>query len=180
MALCQLPGSQRARPQLSFHADPLEQAEHLARREPKKPRQASLRRAVSTAYYGLFHMLLTEGAAMLVPNNPAALRLQVRRAVNHQEMKQACQRFASSAPAIAHLLHGSIEPQLIQVAAAFVQLQEERHKADYDLFETFDRVAVLRRIAQVRDAFAAWKAVRHSLNAKVFLAALFFQGRWRS
>ena len=125
-------------------------------------------------------MLLTEGVATLVPPKPVALRLQVRRAVNHQELKQACQRFAASAPAIAHLLNGPIEGQLIQVASAFVQLQEQRHKADYDLFETFERVAVLRRIAQVRNAFAAWKAVKHSPNAKVFLAALFFQGRWRA
>jgi len=38
----------------------LEQAKHLAKREKKKPRQASLRRAVSTAYYSLFHLLIHE------------------------------------------------------------------------------------------------------------------------
>jgi hypothetical protein len=38
----------------------LEQARHLARREKTRPRQASLRRAVSTAYYALFHMLIGE------------------------------------------------------------------------------------------------------------------------
>jgi uncharacterized protein (UPF0332 family) len=40
--------------------DLLEQALHLAKREKKKPRQASLRRAVSTAYYALFHLLIHE------------------------------------------------------------------------------------------------------------------------
>jgi hypothetical protein len=40
----------------------LEQAKHLAKREKKKPRQASLRRAVSTAYYSLFHLLIHEAA----------------------------------------------------------------------------------------------------------------------
>jgi hypothetical protein len=39
--------------------DLLEQAHHLAKREPKRPRQASLRRAVSTAYYSLFHLLIS-------------------------------------------------------------------------------------------------------------------------
>jgi uncharacterized protein (UPF0332 family) len=38
----------------------LEQAQHLANREKKRPRQASLRRAVSTAYYALFHLLIHE------------------------------------------------------------------------------------------------------------------------
>jgi hypothetical protein len=37
-----------------------EQAKHLANREKKKPRQASLRRAVSTGYYALFHLLIHE------------------------------------------------------------------------------------------------------------------------
>src|ERR1700684_3228614 len=48
------------RGQLALHNDLLEQAEHLARREPKRPRQASLRRAVSAAYYALFHFLISE------------------------------------------------------------------------------------------------------------------------
>ena len=41
---------------MSFPNDLLEQARHLANREPKRPKQASLRRAVSTAYYALFHL----------------------------------------------------------------------------------------------------------------------------
>ena len=42
---------------MSLATDLLEQADHLARRERKRPKQASLRRAVSAAYYGLFHLL---------------------------------------------------------------------------------------------------------------------------
>jgi len=41
----------------------LEQAHHLAKRERNRPRQASLRRAVSTAYYALFHLLISEAAS---------------------------------------------------------------------------------------------------------------------
>jgi hypothetical protein len=47
---------------MSFPNDLLEQARHLANREPKRPKQASLRRAVSTAYYALFHLLGIETA----------------------------------------------------------------------------------------------------------------------
>ena len=45
---------------MPFPEDLLEQAKHLASRERTKPKQASLRRAVSTAYYALFHLLISE------------------------------------------------------------------------------------------------------------------------
>ena len=38
---------------MSFHAELLKQAHFLARKEPKKPVQASLRRSISTSYYAL-------------------------------------------------------------------------------------------------------------------------------
>jgi len=39
---------------MAFAEDLLEQAEFLANRESVQPKQASLRRAVSTAYYAVF------------------------------------------------------------------------------------------------------------------------------
>jgi hypothetical protein len=45
---------------MPYPAHLLEQAKHLANREKKRPRQASLRRAVSTAYYALFQLLIHE------------------------------------------------------------------------------------------------------------------------
>jgi hypothetical protein len=44
--------------------DLLQQANHLATYEGANPSQASLRRAVSTAYYALFHLLIEDGRAM--------------------------------------------------------------------------------------------------------------------
>ena len=46
--------------------DYLEQARHLATRERTRPKQASLRRAVSVAYYALFHLLCDEASNVLV------------------------------------------------------------------------------------------------------------------
>src|SRR5712691_6919600 len=51
---------------MSLHGDLLAQARSLLRREPRRPKQASLRRAVSTAYYALFHLLIHEATRMLV------------------------------------------------------------------------------------------------------------------
>ena len=58
---------------MSLHSDLLDQAGVLVRLEPRKPRQASLRRAVSAAYYALFHLLSEEAANMVVKD--ASLRL---------------------------------------------------------------------------------------------------------
>ena len=60
--------------------DLLEQAQHLAMRDPKRPRQASLRRAVSTAYYALFHLLI---AATIVNWKNLHQRSQVARGFDH-------------------------------------------------------------------------------------------------
>ena len=46
--------------------DLLAQAKHLATKEPRRPRDASLRRAVSSAYYALFHLLTAEASKLLV------------------------------------------------------------------------------------------------------------------
>ena len=45
---------------MAYPDDLLEQERHLAKREPKRPRQARLRRAISSAYYALFHLLIAE------------------------------------------------------------------------------------------------------------------------
>lgn len=42
-----------------------EQAYHLLNREPTRPRIVSLRRAVSTAYYALFHLVIDEGCRLI-------------------------------------------------------------------------------------------------------------------
>ena len=43
---------------MTLAADLLKQAERLAKLEPKRPKQASLRRSISAAYYSLFHLLM--------------------------------------------------------------------------------------------------------------------------
>jgi len=48
---------------MSFADDLLEQSYDLAHKEPANPKQASLRRAVSTAYYALFHLLIDEAVS---------------------------------------------------------------------------------------------------------------------
>ena len=79
---------------MTLHHDLLDAASHLATRETRKPKQASLRRAVSAAYYALFHLLVADGAKRLSPAKPDGLSLVIQRAFNHGEMRNVCKSFA--------------------------------------------------------------------------------------
>ena len=74
---------------MSLHADLLRQARQLALKEPRRPSQASLRRAISASYYALFHLLIDEVTRrMFSGRDRAALRGCLGRAVRprrHEE-----------------------------------------------------------------------------------------------
>jgi uncharacterized protein (UPF0332 family) len=128
---------------VSLHADLIAQARHLCQKEPRRPKQASLRRAISTAYYGLFHCLVSSAAASFLAHRHRALRPSLMRVFKHREMAEACQRLLrlrAQPAAMAPLLGGAALPQDLQtVAEAFVTLQQARHEADYDLARRFTR-----------------------------------------
>ncbi|MEL6772923.1 MAG: hypothetical protein AAFP18_17825 [Bacteroidota bacterium] len=161
---------------MSLHGDLLDQAFLLARKEPRRPKQASLRRAVSTAYYAMFHLLTEESARLMVSGNArASLRLCVRRAHDHADMKSVARQFAEGGLSrkIEPGLNGQAIPVSLRgVAKAFVDLQEARHEADYDVSRTFTRAEVVTLLEQVAQALEDWRAVRGSLPADAFLVAL--------
>jgi len=64
------------------------------------------------------------------------------------------------------------------VAGIFSQLQQARHRADYDINFTTLRSIALARIGEAEAAFAAWKTIKNTQEATVFLAALAFASRW--
>jgi hypothetical protein len=165
---------------MGLQHDLLEQARHLANREPSRPRQVSLRRAVSAAYYAAFQMLVTDGTAMLTRASSPALRAQVRRAFADGDMKSVCRQFASGSLSeqIGPLIAMPLDAQLKAVANAFVGLQEERNAADYNAGRQFNRVNVLEFVNDAETAFANWSSVRKTSNAAVFLTALLLNRQW--
>jgi len=161
---------------MSLHAELLRQAYFLARKEPKKPTQASLRRSVSAAYYALFHLLVDEATKlMLAGNDRGPLRDSLARAFHHSAMKQTAVAFTGkSMPRrlASELDRLSVEPPLIDVAAAFVQLQEARHNADYNRALRFTRREALDLADLTDQAFRDWRRVRGSRSADAFLTWL--------
>jgi uncharacterized protein (UPF0332 family) len=169
---------------MTLATDLLEQARHLASREKKKPRQASLRRAISTAYYSLFHLLLEAGSRQFVVD--VSLRRLVSRAFSHGEMQKAAKCFASGGDLPAHLssaFSGSIPAEIQRIALAFVDLQQARHDADYNLLERFTRAQVERLIQQAAEAVTDWRTNKGNTAARpaveLFLSSLLLWERWR-
>jgi hypothetical protein len=164
---------------MSFHSDLLQQARWLAQNEPKRPRQSSLRRAVSAAYYALFHLLVDESTRLLVSGESrGALRGALARSYSHNAMKKAAQSFAGGTlPRIyAPALGGHpVPPDLRSVADAFIALQQARHEADYDITKRWTRLEALEHIALTEQAFTDWARVRSSAEADAFLVALLAQ-----
>ena len=160
---------------MSYHDDLLEQARHLTTREPGKPKQVSLRRAVSDAYYGLFHLLITEGAKMLVDDD---LRALVQRSFNHGEMKSACKMWTQRQLPEAIKPFAPVPPELLTLVTAFMDLQDSRHEADYDFTSSFSRTDALDAVAQAEQGVKAWQAIRALPITRVFLASLVFGNKW--
>lgn len=166
---------------MSLASDLLVQARVLCLIDSKKPKQANLRRAVSTAYYALFHLLIDDALNVLSPTAPQGLAHIMRRAFNHADMKAACKGFGSSNPQtqLHPLVSLPVPSDLAYVANTFVDLQINRHLADYDVSDTWSRVQTLALVQSVESAFAAWKKVRTSADAKVFLASLLLYKQWQ-
>jgi hypothetical protein len=118
--------------------DLLEQASLLVTREKKKPKQASVPRAISTAYYALFHFISDKvtGKFLGTTNDMADTRVWLGRALVHKTMKAACKFFGNpndpAFQALSMQLNFTPDADLKAIADTFVNLQESRHRADYD------------------------------------------------
>ena len=161
---------------MSLHAELLKQAHFLARKEPKKPTQASLRRSVSASYYALFHLLVDEATKLMLAGNVRGSLLDsLARAFHHSAMKQTAVAFTRR-PIPPRLASGldrqEVQQPLIDVATAFVQLQEPRHDADYNRALRFTRREALDLADLAQQAFLDWRQVRGSLPADAFLTGL--------
>ena len=161
---------------MSLHSDLLAQARHLARRESKRPRQASLRRSVSASYYAVFHMLIDEATRrMMSGNDRKALRRCLARGFSHSNMRQVALQFAggSVSPKLRPGLNGlPLQPDLVALANTFVDLQQARHEADYDLALRFTRREALILANRADRAMAAWRGLRKTAQADTFLTGL--------
>ena len=118
-----------------------------------RPRQTDLCRAVSTAYYAMFHALAQCCADLLAGSTPNARSnpawRQTYRALEHGLARQQCSNQA---------VMRRFPPEIRRFGDVFVAMQRERHAADYDPGITFSRDRVRQFVDQVEDAIAEFNA----------------------
>lgn len=137
---------------------------------------AGLRRAVSTAYYALFHAATAAAAERFVGSDGSATGAYalIRRGFEHTAMRVACDELdrPSLRPRVAKALGQSgISAEARTFAAAFVTLQGLRNLADYDPQAAFERSDVTTAIVEAARGIAAFRRMdsRERLNVLAFL-----------
>lgn len=150
------------------------------------PKEVQLRRAVSAAYYALFHLLSSAVAEQMSPDSPVGLRGRTQRALEHGQMATAAKNFSASGKPPLNLpkdigFSELISPRLANVAQSFVDLQEARYLADYDVLNATGEVNLRwaqQCLAKAEAAFQDWNIEKSSEGARVFLAALMLGKNW--
>jgi uncharacterized protein (UPF0332 family) len=161
-----------------MHADLIAQAKRLCKLDPNKPKQANLRRAVSAAYYALFHFLCDQACRAVIgsTNAQAPYRQVLMRAFSHAAVYAACNSF-SGGNLKGSVSRGlpkqfSISSETRQIATALIELQGQRGTADYDLTQRFARSDVWALIRQAENAILRFQQLPSSDDKKFFLACL--------
>jgi uncharacterized protein (UPF0332 family) len=164
---------------MSLHADLLAHARYLVRREPKRPKQVTLRRAISAAYYALFHLLIFEASRLFAKD--VRLWKRLNRVYGHGEMYEVSVSFAHGRwPKVFDPIKGVflVPQELKDVAQAFLDLQEARHDADYDLNQRFTRSDAVVLVKRADQAFRDWKAVRRHDLARIYVGCFLSWKLW--
>ena len=125
--------------------DLIKTARCLTELDPRRPTQANLRRAISTAYYAVFHSLAHTAADLLIGRKRTSAWHQVYRALEHGNAKNAC----LNKQAMQGFPH-----EIQEFAKKFIALQNARHQADYAYDANYDRQDTLAAIDRADDAIS--------------------------
>jgi hypothetical protein len=160
----------------------LDQAERLTVSQGAgAPRQADLRRAISTAYYGVFHAIATEAADDFVgrTQRDSPRYALVYRSIDHGRLRGVCEDVVKPTPPAKYakyLPSAGLGSDLIAVATAVSELQERRHSADYDsLFRAKTSDAVL-AVATARNALVRFRSANRG-QRRIFTSLVVFPPR---
>ncbi|WP_139198846.1 hypothetical protein [Xaviernesmea oryzae] len=159
-------------PKSQLAHDLLKTAEDLIAR--KNPRQSNLKRAVSTAYYALFHCLSESCANNLITkrNGKAAWR-QSYRALQHSFAKKACDSLNDRKQRV---ILEKFPDEIQDFALQFYNMQLKRHEADYDPYSKFQKSQVLTDLRATEAVIRGFEACS-SAHRQAFTALVLFQRR---
>jgi len=155
----------------------LEQAGKLARSPiAGVARQVDLRRAISAAYYGVFHFTLTSLADEFVgvPQRSGRRYALVYRSLDHKTFREICVEVRKSTQSrrfAPYLPPGGFGPEIRSFSADASELQEMRNSADYDPSPRFRSLDAHFAIDTARDALGRFKQAAQD-ERRLFLTLL--------
>ena len=126
----------------------IETARRLAESSGAQPTQADLRRAVSTAYYALFHCLAGTGADLLAGSSESPEWHQVYRALEHGKARSACQQQA---------VMRTFTEEVRTFGDTFIGLQKVRQQADYAHGGEYSKPDVLDTVNTVQEVISEFE-----------------------
>lgn len=143
-------------------------------------RMADLRRAVSNAYYALFHTTSICTAEWLIPKATQDERLALVRRFSHKSFRSVYERIDrpksnKSSPHLQPMLDALHEnADIVVLAQAYVDLCDARNKADYDHTADLTRQEVLTLIDRSVLAIHTIRKVpvNHSVDCERLFACL--------
>ena len=147
--------------------DLIETARSLTEISPRRPSQANLHRAVSTAYYAMFHCLAVCAANLLVGRARDSTWHQTYRALEHGKARSACEDKGATA---------LFPPEVRDFADMFAALQKLRQKADYALDGKYGKEDVRATIDIVEDTIAGFEQA-DARHRRAFVAHVLFKRR---
>lgn len=153
---------------MGFPHDLLDAAAGLLAAKPST--EAAARRAVSTAYYALFHLLIEESCNCW---GVSGHRLRLGRQFEHKRMRDASAEFSRKYLQSSDL----VERTLGTIADTFVRAQQSRHKADYDLTSTISHVDAAWEVYSIELTFSDWEKIKSEALAQDYLYALLFKDK---
>ncbi len=127
-----------------------------------------------------FHLLVRDA---VVNWKHADHRDRLARTFDHKRMKDASTAILKEIGNARNLESADSNPEqvfrlkLSTVAQAFVDLQQARHKADYDIAEPFQPLDAAVDVAQAGLAFRTWAEVRDEPLAQGYLYSMLFKDR---
>jgi hypothetical protein len=143
-------------------------------------RIVSERRAVSAAYYALFHHLNSSAAGLIAPNVQPETNHRIQRWFEHAEMKRVCGRFLATKldKPLLDLIGEAASADLRNVAQTFITLQEARHNADYNLGYSLGSDEAQQLILLALVAMDSWDRITTTAEANIFILSLLMWKNW--
>ena len=159
-----------------------EQAERLvAPASPGAPRQVDLRRAISNAYYGVFHAISASAANQFIGKSKQSTSQHslLYRSIDHATLRNLCLELRNrklSSKLGRHAPAGGFGSDIRAFAAAVLDLQQSRHDADYDPSTRYQRSESVAAIRAARDALVSFETASE-IEREAFLSLLVFKPR---